>query len=351
MALRRPAYLLPAATLALALAVFVADALTPADCVFSGAYAVVVLMAGRFCRGRRLVLVAAGCAGLTILAQIWADHFTVGAAQIASIGAFNTLDSVLVIGLATYFILRGQAAEVALQRAQSDLARVSRVTVMGELTASIAHEVNQPIAAAVTNARACLRWLAADTPNLEEARAAAGRIVDDGTRAAEIIARIRRFFVKGAAEQRPVDLNQLTRETVELIAPEAARHAVSVRTDLERDLPPVLGDGVQLQQVLVNLMLNAIEAMHATAGPRELALKTGRSARDTVTLSVSDVGQGLPPQQEIFDAFVTTKAEGTGMGLSISRSIIETHQGRIWAAANRPSVATFSFSLPAHTPD
>jgi signal transduction histidine kinase len=340
--------LLPAATAALAVGVFVADAATPPDCVFSGLYVVVVLMAGRFCRGRGLLLVSAGCVVLTVLAQIVANYLVRGANQTVYIGAFNTINGVLVIGLGTWFILRGQAADAALHRARTDLAHVSRATTMGELAASIAHEVNQPIAAAVANANACRRWLASEPPDLDEARAAAARIVRDGTRAAEIIARIRLFFTKGGVERRPVDVNQLARETVELLGAEATRHAVSIRMDLERDLPTAMADPVQLQQVVVNLVLNAVDAVKAVEGKRELVVMSRRSREDQIRVSISDSGSGLPEPQagEIFDAFVTTKPQGTGMGLSISRSIIEAHQGALWATPNAPVGAVFSFTLP-----
>jgi C4-dicarboxylate-specific signal transduction histidine kinase len=219
---------------------------------------------------------------------------------------------------------------------------------MGELAASIAHEVNQPIAAAVANANACRRWLASEPPDLDEARAAAARIVRDGTRAAEIIARIRLFFTKGGVERRPVDVNQLARETVELLGAEATRHAVSIRMDLERDLPTAMADPVQLQQVVVNLVLNAVDAVKAVEGKRELVVMSRRSREDQIRVSISDSGSGLPEPQagEIFDAFVTTKPQGTGMGLSISRSIIEAHQGALWATPNAPVGAVFSFTLP-----
>jgi PAS domain S-box-containing protein len=239
--------------------------------------------------------------------------------------------------------------EEALRRAQADLARVNRVTTMGELTASLAHEVNQPIAAAVTNANTCLRWLAADTPNVEEARAAATRIVKDGTRAAEIISRVRMLFKKGTSERELVDLNEVVREIVALLRSEATRYSISIRTQLAAEIPKIVGDRVQLQQVLMNLMINGIDAMKDVLGTRELAIKLQRAATDQVLVSVSDTGVGLPVQQadQIFKAFFTTKPQGTGMGLSISRSIVESHGGRLWATENSPRGASFCFTLPA----
>jgi PAS domain S-box-containing protein len=239
-------------------------------------------------------------------------------------------------------------AEAALREAQTDLARINRVATMGELTASLAHEVNQPIAAAVTNANTCLRWLAADTPNLEEARAAVARIVKDGTRAAEIIKRIRLLFKKGTPERELVDMNEIIREMMILLRSEAMRYSISFRTELAADLPQVMGDRVQLQQVLMNLMLNGIEAMKDVDGTGELAIKSQREENGHIQVSVSDTGVGLPAQQadQIFNAFFTTKVQGTGMGLSISRSIVESHGGRLWAADNSGRGATFHLTLP-----
>jgi C4-dicarboxylate-specific signal transduction histidine kinase len=238
-------------------------------------------------------------------------------------------------------------AEEASRQAQADLARVSRVTTMGELTASLAHEVNQPIGAAVTNANACIRWLVRDTPNVEEARAAAMRIVNDGTRAAEIIKRIRLLFKKGTSERELVDVNEVIREMVVLLRGEAMRYSILVKTELEADTPRVMADRVQLQQVLMNLMVNAIDAMKDADGARELAIKSQRGENHQVLVSVNDTGVGLPQQQadQIFNAFFTTKPHGTGMGLRISTSIIEAHGGRLWATDNSPRGASFCFTL------
>jgi len=239
-------------------------------------------------------------------------------------------------------------AEEALRQAQADLARVNRVTTMGELTASLAHEVNQPIAAAVTNANTCLRWLTRDHPDMEEARGAAMRIVKDGTRAAEIIKRIRLLFKKGISERELVDVNEVIREMIVLLRGEAMRYSILVRTELEADTRRVMGDRVQLQQVLMNLMINGIDAMKDVEWARELAVKSQRAGNEQVLVSVSDTGVGLPPQQadQVFNAFFTTKAHGTGMGLRISRTIVESHGGRLWAADNSPRGAGFYFTLP-----
>jgi PAS domain S-box-containing protein len=241
-------------------------------------------------------------------------------------------------------------AEEALRQAQADLAHVNRVTTMGELTASVAHEVNQPIAAAVTNANTCLRWLARDQPDLEEARAAAMRIVNDGTRAAEIIKRIRLLFKKGASEREMVDINEVVEELVVLLRGEVTRYSILVQTELEANTPRVIADRVQLQQVLMNLMINGIDAMKNVTGTRELAIKSQHAETGQVLVSVNDTGMGLPAQQsdKVFEAFFTTKPNGMGMGLSISRSIVESHGGRLWAAPNSPRGASFCFTLPAN---
>jgi PAS domain S-box-containing protein len=245
-------------------------------------------------------------------------------------------------------ISASKRAEEAVRQAQADLAHVNRVTAMGELTASLAHEINQPIAAAVTNANTCLRWLAADTPNLEEARAAAMRIVKDGKRAGEIISRIRLLFKKGTPERELVDLNEIIQEMIVLSRGETTRYSISVRTELAADLPPVVGDRVQLQQVLMNLIINSIDAMKDVGGRHELIIQSQRAENEHLMVSVSDTGVGLPPQHadQIFNAFFTTKPHGSGMGLRISRSIVESHGGRLWAADNSPRGASFCLTLP-----
>jgi C4-dicarboxylate-specific signal transduction histidine kinase len=244
--------------------------------------------------------------------------------------------------------LERKHAEESFREAQAELARVSRVTTMGELTASLAHEVNQPIAAAVTNANTCLRWLTREHPDLEEAREAASRIVKDATRAAGIISRVRLLFKKSTPQRELVDVNEAIREMVVLLRGEATRYNITVRIELAADLPRFLGDRVQLQQVLMNLIVNSIDAMKEVDGARELAVKSQRTEKEEVLVSVSDTGVGLPPQQadQIFNAFFTTKPHGTGMGLRISSSIVESHGGRLWAVDHPPRGASFHFVLP-----
>ena len=233
-----------------------------------------------------------------------------------------------------------------LREAQADLARISRITSMGELTASIAHEIRQPITAAITNANACVRWLSREHPDLTEGREAATRMAADATRAAEIIQRLSSLFKKEAAKHEPVDVNEVIRETLPLVQTEASRHSVQVRADLEPDLPPVAADRVQLQQVLMNLAINGIEAMKESPG--ELTVQSRLGEGGELRVSVSDDGVGLPigKVHEIFNAFFTTKPQGTGMGLAISRSIVESHGGRLWAVPRSGGGTTFHFVLP-----
>jgi PAS domain S-box-containing protein len=246
---------------------------------------------------------------------------------------------------------RRRAEEQAerLRETRADLAHMNRVTAMGELTASLAHEVNQPIAAAVTDANTCLRWLTRDQPDLGEAREAASRVVKDAVRASEIINRIRALFKKGAPQRELVDINEIIREMVVLLRSEATRHAISIPTELSVALPPIIADRVQLQQVLMNLMINGFQAMKDVDGPRELAIKSQPAEDEQLMVSVSDTGVGLPAQHadQIFNAFFTTKRDGTGMGLRISRSIVESHGGRLWAGDNSPRGTSFHLTLPS----
>ena len=247
-------------------------------------------------------------------------------------------------------ITERKRADEALHKTQAELAHVTRVATLGELTASIAHEVNQPLAAIVTNGNACLRWLAGDSPNLDEARETARRIIRDGNRAGDVIGRIRTLSRKTGTEKELLDMNQAIREVVALAEGEVRRNGVALRMDLTGDLPPILGDRVELEQVVLNLIMNAIEAMSAIGDrPRELVIRTQSGEVDQVRVAVQDSGIGLDPQSmgRIFDAFYTTKPQGMGMGLAISRSIVENHGGRLWAAPNDGPGATFQFTLQA----
>jgi PAS domain S-box-containing protein len=236
-----------------------------------------------------------------------------------------------------------------LREVQADLAHINRATTMGELTASLAHEINQPITAAATDARTCLRWLAREQPDIGEARESAARMVNAVTRAADIVSRLRQLFKKGAPQTDLVDVSEVIQEMVVLLRSEASRHSVSILTELSEDLPRVVADRVQLQQVLMNLMLNGIEAMQDTKSERQLTIRSLMAERGQLLISVTDTGVGVSPEQadQIFNAFFSTKAQGTGMGLSISRSIVESHGGRLWATSNSGRGATFSFTLPS----
>ena len=231
-------------------------------------------------------------------------------------------------------------AEEALSKAQTELAHITRVMTMGELAASIAHEINQPLAAVVTNGSACMRWLTRSQPDLEEAKGAVQRIIRDGKRASDIIARIRALLKRTAANRFPLDINEVIQETMALAENEVRRRRVSLQSDFAANLPWVLGDRVQLQQVILNLIMNGIEAMSSVGdGSRELLIKTQTDDSEQVLISVIDSGIGLDPKsaEHLFEAFFTTKTEGMGMGLSISRSIVEAHGGRLWATPNAGS--------------
>ena len=262
-------------------------------------------------------------------------------------------------------------AEEAVQKAQAELAHVTRVAALGELTASIAHEISQPLAAVVTNANASLRWLSRDSPNLAEACEAIRRIIRDGNRAGDVISRTRALFKKAGTTKERLDINEAIKEVLILAQSEVQRNRVSLETQLVDDLPPIMGDRTQVQQVMLNLLINAIEAMSGVGeGPRELWLSSekfvevagesegtdaDRALADAecthVMITVRDSGPGVDPKglDRLFDAFYTTKPQGMGMGLAISRSIIEAHGGRLWAMANASRGAVFRFTLPIHT--
>jgi signal transduction histidine kinase len=251
-------------------------------------------------------------------------------------------------------VTQSRLSEQALSKARSELAHVSRVSTVGELTASIAHEVNQPLAGIITNASTCLRMLAADPPNVERARETARRMIRDGNRAADVTTRLRALFAKREVSAETLDLNEAAREVIALSMSDLQRSRVVLRAELAEDLPPVRGDRVQLQQVILNLLRNALEAMSAVDDrPRQLVIKTEPHAQDRVCLSVQDAGAGFDDRDvdKLFDAFFTTKSDGMGIGLSVSRSIIESHHGRLWATANDGPGATFSFSIPRSSED
>jgi C4-dicarboxylate-specific signal transduction histidine kinase len=247
-------------------------------------------------------------------------------------------------------IAEQRRTEEALQRTRSELARVVRITTIGELTASIAHEVNQPLAAIVANADACVAWLALENPNLPEARAAAERTIQGATRASDVITRIRSLINKAAPERSQVQINGIVEETIVLAERQAARNEVSVVAELTEDLPIVLGDKIQIQQVILNLMINGIESMSTVQGrPRRLVIRSRRQNGDQVHVSFEDTGVGVSEEimPRLFEPFFTTRSQGIGMGLAISRSIIEAHGGRLWAESKVDQGSIFQFTLPA----
>jgi PAS domain S-box-containing protein len=246
-------------------------------------------------------------------------------------------------------ITERKRAEEALQRVQTELAHATRVMTLGELTASIAHEVNQPLAAIVTNGNACLRWLGGAQPNFVEARQAVERIIKDGYRASEVIARVRALVKKAPPRNELVDLNDVIVEVLALAQNQARRNHVLLKRELAEDSPPVLGDRVQLQQVVLNLVINGLEALaKSKEGERELTVSSGTDESNNVIVAVRDTGTGIDPANldRLFDAFFTTKPDGMGMGLAISRTIIESHGGRLSAAPNSPRGSVFQFTLP-----
>jgi PAS domain S-box-containing protein len=247
--------------------------------------------------------------------------------------------------------IRADHTEQALREAQAELAHVTRVTMLGEMTASISHEVNQPLAGVVANAEACLRWLNRGTPDLEAARRSVEWIIDDGNRASEVIRRVRALANKSGIEKSSLDVNDVVREAIALVRRELFSHGVSLRMELAPALPIILGDRVQLQQVIINLVMNGIEAMQSvTERPREMVIRSGQDETHRVLVSVADCGVGISAEDadQLFNAFFTTKSSGMGMGLSICRSIVEAHGGRLSAAGNEGPGARFQFVLPLH---
>jgi signal transduction histidine kinase len=243
---------------------------------------------------------------------------------------------------------RAEQEREKLRQLEADLAHIDRVSTLGEMAASLAHEIKQPIAAAITSANSCIEWLAHEPPNLDRARAAAARIDKYGNRAAEIIDRIRSLYKNSPPQRELVDVNGIVHEIFTLLQGEAIRYSIAMRPELAAELPKIRVDRVQLQQVFMNLMLNAIEAMKDSGG--ELTVKS-ELQDGQLLFSVSDTGLGLPMEKDqIFSAFFTTKPQGSGMGLAISRSIVESHGGRLWATANDGRGATFHFTLPTEVP-
>jgi C4-dicarboxylate-specific signal transduction histidine kinase len=299
---------------------------------------------GRLVPSMLVAVIAILCLTYFFPSPFYAYRILGGTTDVVALITFVTAAFVI-----TRLITRTRTAAEALRATQAELAHASRVMTMGELSASIAHEVNQPLAGIVTNAGACLRWLAGDPPDLEEAREAARRIIRDGNRASEVVGRIRALAKKAATAKQRMDLNDAVQEVIALAEGEMRRNGVLLRTELADHLPAVLGDRVQLQQVVLNLVMNGIEAMRTVADrKRVLVIRTQSVAGDAVRVTVQDSGVGLDPQsgEQIFDAFYSTKRGGLGMGLSISRSIVEDHGGRLWTQPSDGPGTTFQFTVP-----
>lgn len=333
---------LPIATAAIAIAIFAFDLLTPIEITAGVLYVAVVLLAVRFCRPRGVVTVAVGCMALTVV-----SHFLSPGNPWGTTALINRVFGVSAIGITAFLALRNQSALTALQRAE--LARVTRLMALGELTASIAHEVNQPLAAVVMNGEASLRWLARQPPDLEEARLAVQRLIRDSKRASEIVQRTH-ALVKGAPPSKDrLNINETILEVIASLHGEVQRNGIALRTELSNGLQLVSADRIQVRQVIFNLLVNAIEAMsEADAMPRELLVRSRKDEPNGVLVAVQDSGRGLEAgsPDRVFDAFYTTKSTGMGMGLAISCSIIEAHSGRLWATDSVPKGALFQFTLP-----
>src|SRR5664280_758511 len=335
--------ILPLATAALAVAIFVIDTVTNLEIAVAVLYVAVVLMSVGFCQKRGVILVSLACGALTVLS------FFLTESGPSTTGLINCGISLLAIAATTLLVLRIESAELTAQQAKAQLAHIARVTALGELTASIAHEVNQPLTATVINAKASLHFLAAQPPNLEEARQAIECIAKDATRASDVVARVRDLAKRTPPQKELLNINETVNEIIKLTSSEIQNNHISLRTQFSNGLPLILGDRVQLQQVILNLVLNAIEAMNGVADDsRELLIKTAEDNSNSVLVAIHDTGSGLEPDKidSLFDAFYTTKRDGMGMGLAISRSIIEAHGGRVWAEPNTPQGAIFQFTLP-----
>jgi C4-dicarboxylate-specific signal transduction histidine kinase len=323
--------------------IFIADTLTDLEIAVAVFYVVVVLLTAWRFSERGVFVVAVASAALTVLSYVLNDHGALEA------GTINSVIGLFAIAATTYLAIKIKRAEDAATAARAQLAHASRLAVLGELAASIAHEINQPLAAVVTNGGACTRWLAMQPPNFAEARQALARMTRDANRASEIIARVRSMASASPAESW-LSVNDAIRGVVALLRTELSTNQVAVALDLADDLPAVHADRVQVQQVLVNLVMNAIEAMHDSAAPREILIASALDApAGAVAVEIHDTGKGLDAgdARRIFDAFYTSKPNGMGLGLSISRTIVEAHGGTISARPASPSGTVFRLTLPA----
>ncbi|WP_037151156.1 sensor histidine kinase [Rhizobium freirei] len=324
--------------------IFIGDTITDLEIAFAVLYVSVILLSVNFGRTGAIAVVGFVCAVLTVLSYFLTRH---GASHA---GLINGILSLVAIGATTYLAIRIETFDARAREAQSELARMSRLMIVGELGTSIAHEVSQPITAITANGNAALRWLAATPADQEEARRAIERIVKDADRAGDVIARVRKLVARSSPSRDMFDLIEAIGDVLELVRGEIRKNQILLRTELANDLPFVSGDRVQLQQVVLNFVMNAIEALaDVDAEAREL-LVSAAAAESKITVSVRDTGIGVAPARlgRIFEAFYTTKPNGMGMGLAISRSIIEAHGGAVYAAPNFPHGTVFGFTLPVN---
>lgn len=330
-------------TAALMIGIFIVDTVTPYEIAAANLYVVVVLLSVRFSRKRGVVFVSATCVGLTIVSYILTEDGNF------ELGVINTSISLTTIAATTYLALIIESARETAERAQAHLAHVARLTTLGELAASIAHEVNQPLTAVITNANAATRWIRSTPPNLEKVASSIDSIVEDANRASEIIARVRALTTRVEPQKKWLNLNSVVQEVLALMQMQLSESRIVVRTNLSDELPVIFGDRIQLQQVVLNLAVNAIDAINAASGDiRELHISSCKTVPSGVEIAIADSGIGLTPKSidQIFEAFISTKPHGMGIGLSICRSIIEAHGGRIWAECGALSGAIFHFTLP-----
>ncbi|WP_244424253.1 sensor histidine kinase [Bradyrhizobium sp. BTAi1] len=342
--------MLPIFTAALAIAIFIFDTVTPYEIAAASLQVVVVLLSLRFCRKQGVIFVSLGCAALSILSAVLTIvSYVPTAGSTFSLGVINTSISLTAIAATAYLALATETARQTAERAQAHLAHVARLTTLGEISASIAHELNQPLTAVITNANAATRWIRSEPPNPQKVTSSIESIVEDARRASEIIARIRALTTRAEPQNAWVDINAVIQEVLVLIQSQLNENRIVVRAELNNGLPSVFGDRIQLQQAVLNLIVNAIDAIGAAqADPREIRIRSRKTRPSGVEVSIEDTGGGLTTTDvnQIFDAFFSTKTGGMGIGLSICRSIIEAHHGRIWAEKGEPSGATFHFTLP-----
>lgn len=325
--------------------IFIADTITALEIAVAVFYVAVVLIAAGFLQKRGILVVSAGCICLTLASFMFTRSGTYEA------GVINCVLSLCAIAITTYLVLTKSSAIVAEHEARAQLARLARVNSLGEMTASIAHEVNQPLTGVITSANAGLRWLGAEPPNIEKARQALERIISDANRASNIVSRVRNLSKRADPKADWLDASILVAEILALSRGELDRNSITTRTRVTENLPLVFADGVQIQQVLLNIVLNALDAMSSTPPERrELAIELSRRNGGFVQFSVRDNGCGVSPEavEGIFDAFYSTKSEGMGIGLTVSRSIVEAHGGRIWVNPNPDDGTTFHFTLRGH---